>query len=200
MMLILTCLISYIIGSFSFSYVIGKAVRNIDIRNFGSGNAGATNAVRVMGRKLGILVGALDIIKGMTAVLIGMKLMGDMGGLFAGIFVVLGHDWSVFLKFNGGKGIATSFGTLLIISFPTAIISMAIGLALVFYTKYASLGFLTFLTLTPIVSSLISKDFRIELFIFTVVLAFLALLRHKSNIQRLLKGTENKIGQNKTSR
>lgn len=200
MMLFLNCLISYIIGSFSFSYIIGKTVKNVDIRNFGSGNAGATNAVRVMGKRLGIVIGALDIIKGMVAVLIGMKLMGDIGGLIAGIFVVIGHDWSVFMKFKGGKGIATSFGTLLIIHFPTAIICMSIGLMIAFYTKYASLGFLTFLALTPIISSLILRSFQMNLFIFTLILALLAFLRHKANIERLLSGTENKMGKNKTGR
>lgn len=194
MILVLNCLISYIIGSFSSSYVIGKTFNNMDIRNFGSGNAGATNAVRVMGKKLGIIIGVMDIVKGMLAVIIGLKLMGYNGGLIAGVFVVIGHDWSLFLRFKGGKGIATSFGTLLIIHFPTAIISMGIGLIMVFYTKYASLGFLTFLALTPIVSSLITADFNMELFVFTTILTFLAFVRHKSNIQRLLNGSENKIG------
>lgn len=193
MILFLNCLIPYIIGSFSFSFIIGKWFKNLDIRKYGSGNAGATNAVRVLGKKMGIIIGALDILKGMAAVLIGLQLMGDIGGLIAGLFVVIGHDWSILLKFKGGKGIATSFGTLLVIHFPTAIICMAIGLIIVFYTRYASLGFLTFLALTPIVSSLISKNFSIELFIFTTSLALLSVLRHKSNIERLLNGSENKI-------
>lgn len=193
MILFLTCLIPYIIGSFSFSFIIGKYFKNLDIRKYGSGNAGATNAVRVLGKKMGIIIGALDILKGMVAVLIGLKLIGDIGGLIAGLFVVIGHDWSILLKFKGGKGIATSFGTLLVIHFPTAIICMAIGLIIVFYTRFASLGFLTFLGLTPIVSSLISKNFSIELFVFTTSLALLSVIRHKSNIERLLNGTENKI-------
>lgn len=193
MILFLNCLIPYIIGSFSFSFIIGKWFKNLDIRKYGSGNAGATNAVRVLGKKMGIIIGALDILKGMAAVLIGLQLMGDIGGLIAGLFVVIGHDWSILLKFKGGKGIATSFGTLLVIHFPTAIICMAIGLIIVFYTRYASLGFLTFLAITPIVSSLISKNFSIELFIFTTSLALLSVLRHKSNIERLLNGSENKI-------
>lgn len=194
MMFILIAVLSYIIGSFSSSYIIGKTIRNIDIRNFGSGNAGATNSLRVMGKKLGIIVGILDIIKGMTATFIGLKLMGYTGGLIAGLFVVIGHDWSVFLKFKGGKGIATTFGILLVLNFPTAAISMAIGLGIVFYTRYASLGFLTFLSLTPIVSSVIMKSFDMKLFIFTTTLAFLGLWRHKANIKRLLNGSENKFG------
>lgn len=198
--MIFVIIISYIIGSFSSSYIIGKFVKKIDIRKFGSGNAGATNAVRVLGRKLGILIGAMDIIKGMVAVLIGLKLQGDMGALVAGLFVIIGHDWSLFLKFKGGKGVATSFGTLLIIHFPTAIISMGIGLIVVFYTKYASLGFLTFLVLSPVVSSIIMKKFSMEIFIYTIVIAIIAIYRHKSNIRRLLDGSENKIGKNKIGR
>lgn len=198
--MILIAVLSYIIGSFSSSYIIGKLVKNIDIRNFGSGNAGATNAVRVMGRKLGILIGAIDIIKGMLAVLIGLKFKGDMGALLAGLFVIIGHDWSIFLRFKGGKGIATSFGTLLIIHFPTAIISMGIGLMVVFYSKYASLGFLTFLISTPIVSSLLIKNFNIEIFIYTIIIAVISIFRHRSNIKRLLDGSENKIGKNKIGR
>lgn len=198
--MILLIIISYIIGSFSSSYIIGKFVKKVDIRNFGSGNAGATNAVRVLGKKLGILIGAMDITKGMIAVLIGLKLQGDMGALVAGLFVIIGHDWSLFLKFKGGKGVATSFGTLLIIHFPTAIISMGIGLIVVFYTKYASLGFLTFLVLSPVVSSIIMKKFSMEIFIYTIVIAIIAIYRHKSNIRRLLDGSENKIGKNKIGR
>lgn len=198
--MILIAVLSYIIGSFSSSYIIGKLVKNIDIRNFGSGNAGATNAVRVMGKKLGILIGAIDIIKGMLAVLIGLKFKGDMGALLAGLFVIIGHDWSIFLRFKGGKGIATSFGTLLIIHFPTAIISMGIGLMVVFYSKYASLGFLTFLISTPIVSSLLIKNFNIEIFIYTIIIAVISIFRHRSNIKRLLDGSENKIGKNKIGR
>lgn len=192
-MTILISIISYIIGSFSFSYVIGKIIRNIDIRNFGSGNAGATNSLRVMGKKLGIIIGILDTLKGMIAALIGLKFMGYEGALIASLFVVIGHDWSIFLKFKGGKGIATSFGTLLVLNFPTAVISMAIGLIIVFYTRYASLGFLTFLSLTPIVSSIIMEKFDMRLFLFTTAITFLGLWRHKANIRRLLCGSENKF-------
>src|SRR5665648_362245 len=113
MNILLICLIGYAIGNISNAYFIGKIFLNKDVRNFGSGNAGATNALRAFGAKIGILVFALDILKGVIAVLIGRYLDAETGQYFAGLMVIIGHNWPAILKFKGGKGIATSIGCLL---------------------------------------------------------------------------------------
>src|SRR5690554_4139407 len=116
MKVVLTVTVSYLLGCFSSAYFLGKMAKNIDIREYGSGNAGATNALRVMGKKIGALTFILDILKGIIAVIIGNKLLGLDGKLLAGIFVVLGHNFPVFLNFKGGKGVATSLGVLMMVN------------------------------------------------------------------------------------
>ena len=118
---------SYFIGNFSSAFILGKVFKNKDIRDHGSGNAGATNALRVFGLKLGLGAFVLDILKGIIAVNIGNYYLGYNGALIAGIFVVIGHDWPLFLKFKGGKGIATSLGVMLYLHLPTALICIVIG-------------------------------------------------------------------------
>lgn len=194
MKVILTIIISYLIGCFSSAYFIGKVFKKIDIRGYGSGNAGATNALRVMGLQLGALTFVFDILKGIIAVLIGRKILGTNGDLVGGFFAVIGHNWPVFIKFKGGKGVATSIGALMMINFPTFVIAASIGLLLVFITRYVSLGSLCFLLSTPIIYLILNKDIRIEYLIFTLLLGTLSVIRHKDNIKRLREGNENKIG------
>ncbi|MBC8590433.1 glycerol-3-phosphate 1-O-acyltransferase PlsY [Wansuia hejianensis] len=194
MKIVLTILLSYIIGCFSSAYIIGKSFKCIDIRKHGSGNSGATNALRVMGLKLGALTFILDVLKGIVAVYLGKIIMGDNGAYIAGFFVVIGHNWPVFISFKGGKGVATSLGVLLILYWPIVIVSGIIGLALVLFTKYVSLGSITFLGTAPLTYLLISKSFDKRLFILAICFALLTIERHKSNIKRLKEGTENKLG------
>lgn len=194
MKVFLTVLSSYLIGCFSSAYLLGKIYRKIDIRGYGSGNAGATNAIRVLGKKLGALTFVLDFAKGMVAVLLGMTIMGYNGGLLGGLFAVIGHNWPVFLGFKGGKGVATSVGALAILSFPTTLIAAIIGIILIFVTRYVSLGSITILSLVPIISSLMGKSFNKYFFITTLTLALLCIIRHKANIKRLIEGNENRIG------
>ncbi len=194
MKVILTIIISYLIGCFSSAYFIGKVFKKIDIRGYGSGNSGATNALRVMGLQLGALTFVFDILKGVVAVLIGRKILGTNGDLVGGFFAVIGHNWPVFIKFKGGKGVATSIGALMMINLPTFVIAASIGLLLVFITRYVSLGSLCFLLSTPIIYLILNKDISIEYLIFTLLLGTLSVIRHKDNIKRLREGNENKIG------
>lgn len=194
MKLIIIALLSYLIGCFSSAYFVGKVFKRIDIRAHGSGNVGSTNAMRVMGKKLGILTFLLDFSKGIIAVLIGYWILGYNGGLIASIFVVIGHDWPVFIGFRGGKGIATTLSALAILNFPTALITIIIGVVVAIISKYVSLGSLVFLSLIPIISTIITKSFNKQLFITTIILALIGIYRHKENIKRIIKGTENKIG------
>jgi len=192
MKIILIGIISYLIGCFSSAYFIGKIFRNMDIRSHGSGNAGATNALRVMGKKLGVLTFLLDFSKGIIAVLIGYKIMGYSGGLIASVFAVIGHDWPVFLGFRGGKGVATTIGALAIINLPITLITVVCGVIVALTTKYVSLGSIVFLSLIPIVNILYSKNNQ---FLVTgLILAIIGIYRHKENIKRLINGNENKLG------
>lgn len=189
------CIISYFIGNFSSAFILGKVFKNKDVRNYGSGNAGATNALRVFGPKLGLTSFILDILKGIIAANIGYHFLGYNGALIAGIFVVIGHNWPLFLKFKGGKGIATSLGVMLYIHLPTAIVCIAIGFFVIYKTRYVSLGSITATVLVPILGCLLKRPFDKNFFICTIVLASMAIFRHRSNIGRLLRGEESKFGQ-----
>ena len=190
----LVIIISYLIGCFSSAYFIGKITKNIDIRGYGSGNAGTTNAMRVMGKKLGIVTFVLDVFKGILAVYLGRLLLGDTGGLVGGFFAVMGHNWPIFLGFKGGKGVATSLGILLTIHWPSTIIAVILGVIVALISRYVSLGSMCFLSSFPIVYGLVTKNFDKGIFILSLLLAILAIIRHKSNIQRLMAGNENKLG------
>ena len=191
---VIVILLSYLIGSFSSAFFIGKIFMKIDIREFGSGNAGATNAIRVMGKKLGIATFILDVFKGMLAVLISRAILGYNGGYIGGIFAVLGHNWPILIGFKGGKGVATSLGVILMFHWPTAIVCVLIGLSVTLITRFVSLGSIFFLATTPIVNAIITSEFSKQFFISTLILALLAIYRHKANFKRIASGTENKFG------
>lgn len=190
---ILVILISYTIGCFSSAYIIGKLFENIDIRDYGSGNVGATNALRVMGAKLGAFTFVLDILKGIVAVLLGNYLLGDIGALLGGLFAVVGHDWPIFIGFKGGKGIATSIGSLLVLYGPIIFIPIAITLIIIAISKYVSLGSISFLILTPITYLILGRPFQKEYLLISIVLAVIGIIRHKENIKRLIKNEENRL-------
>lgn len=194
MRIFLTLLLAYGIGSFSSAYFIGRVFKNIDIRKYGSGNAGATNAIRVMGNKLGIVTFLLDVLKGIIVVLVSRAILGDIGGYIGGFAAVIGHNWPIFIGFKGGKGVATSLGVIFILHWPTAIICLLLGMVIFLITRYVSLGSILFLSSTPIVNAIITKEFNKMFFITTLFLALLAIYRHKANFQRLFNGTENKFG------
>ncbi|MGM0395781.1 MAG: glycerol-3-phosphate 1-O-acyltransferase PlsY [Bacillota bacterium] len=194
MKLLLVLILSYLIGSFSSAYVVGKAFKQIDIRNHGSGNAGATNALRIMGKKLGVLTFLMDFVKGTVAVLIGLNLGGYNGGLIAGLFAVIGHNWPVFFRFKGGKGIATTIAAMAVIQFPITLISVILGVATAIISKYVSLGSLVFLTVLFVLTFTGLSDGKTSTSIMTFLLMILGYFRHRENIKRLVKGTENKIG------
>nr|WP_206707098.1 glycerol-3-phosphate 1-O-acyltransferase PlsY [Koleobacter methoxysyntrophicus] len=194
----MSIIISYLLGSISFSYFIAKIWMGIDIRNYGSGNAGATNVLRVLGTKPAIIALLGDALKGIIAVYLG-KLTGDESiMLLCGLAVVIGHNWPIFLKFKGGKGIATSLGVILTISPLSSLILIIIGVFIIYITRYVSLGSITSAIILPFIFYMLHKSGYY--LVFALVLTFLALFRHRSNIQRLLSGKESKLGEKKTSR
>ena len=186
--------LAYLIGSFSSAYVVGRVFKKIDIRNHGSGNAGATNALRIMGSKLGVLTFFMDFAKGIVAVLVGTGLGGYTGGMIAALFAVLGHNWPIFFKFKGGKGIATTIAAMAILQFPITLLSVVVGVLTAAISRYVSLGSLVFLTVLFALSFTGMSDGGSITSIITFVLMVLGYYRHKGNIKRLIEGTENKIG------
>jgi len=189
---ILALIVGYFLGNISASFIVGKLTKNIDIRKFGSGNAGATNTLRVLGLKAGLLVFFVDILKGVAAVLLGRLVAGDAGGMIAGAASVAGHIWPAFLSFKGGKGVATSFGVLVVLFPVVALILFAVSASLVAITRFMSLGSIAAAILLPILLLVIGYDWLY--IIFGLVLAALIIYLHKSNISRLLAGKENKLG------
>ena len=191
---VISCIIiSYLLGNISGGMIFGKLLFNKDIRDYGSKNAGTTNALRVFGLKAGALTFIIDVLKSILACFIGMKLIGLNGVLLAGIFVVLGHNWPVFLNFKGGKGIASSFGFIIFLDYKVAILAITVFIAIVLLTKYISLGSML-ATIYALPISYIIFGYRDTNVLLTFVfLAGLTIFRHKGNIIRLLNGTENKI-------
>jgi len=188
---ILIAIIGYFLGNISSSYLVGKLMAKVDVREHGSGNLGATNVYRVLGFKAGVIVFLADTLKGLLATLIGLWIKGDVGGLIGGIAAVAGHNWPFLLEFKGGKGIATSFGSLIILFPLISLILLIVEVLVIALTGYVSLASITVAVLFPIL--VIAFRYSIKHIIAALILAILAIYRHRSNISRLLKGQENKV-------
>ncbi len=192
-------IISYLLGSIPTSYIMGKLVRNIDIREHGSGNVGATNSLRVLGTKIGIFTLIIDVAKGALAVLFAKLIIEQPSNLllvFSGLLAIIGHIFTIFLKFKGGKGVATSAGVFLILTPLATGITLLIFVITVWISKYVSLGSLLAALTLFIVELIININNHfadIELLIFILIIAIFIFIRHKANISRLLDGNENKL-------
>jgi len=188
---------AYFLGSMPFGYIIPKLVRGIDIRDFGSGNIGATNVVRTLGKKWGVLVFFLDVMKGFVPALIGLRIGGPTLGAVAGLAAVVGHNWSYFLSFRGGKGIATSCGIFLAV-FPLGVlIAFASWVLCLKITRYVSVSSMLGAIVLFACAFILQKDplaTGLSVTILCGVAALLCIVRHKKNIVNLLNGTENKTG------
>lgn len=195
-MVVVLMIVAYILGSIPNALWIGKVFRGIDVREHGSKNTGSTNAARVLGAKLGILTLILDISKGAIPTLIATMLLdSSISVILVGICAILGHSFSIFMKFKGGKAVATTVGVFIVLV-PGAILLAAVIFFLVFgITRYVSLSSMIGAISLPIWIILFYKN--ILLTIFGIIIAILIIVRHKSNIQRLLNGTESKFSINK---
>lgn len=189
----LTLIIGYLLGSISCGVLISRAAGHTDIRKQGSGNSGTTNVLRVMGKKLALLTLAGDMLKGIVAVFIGKALVGGVTGEILGaLAAILGHNFPVFFGFKGGKGIATSFGCLLIV-FPLQTLSaFGVFLLLFLVTHYVSVGSLGAAVTLPIFV-IRTTPYDPVIWISVAFIGLLAIARHAKNIQRLMHHTENKI-------
>ncbi|MCA0425749.1 MAG: glycerol-3-phosphate 1-O-acyltransferase PlsY [Proteobacteria bacterium] len=190
--LISAAILGYLLGSIPFGLVLTKLAGTQDIRTIGSGNIGATNVLRTGRKGLALATLLLDALKGTVAVLIARHLWGPDAGLIAGLCAFLGHLFPVWLRFKGGKGVATYLGVLLAVSWPAFLVAAAIWLAIAFTTKYSSAGALGASALAPLAVWWFSGGAPALLF---VVMAALLWWKHEDNIKRLLAGTEGKIGQ-----
>jgi len=190
-MIIIFIIFSYLIGSIPFSYLIPKWIGKIDIRTMGSGNTGTTNVYRTLGMKVGVLAFIGDFFKGVLPVLVGLFAFGEIGGIIGGTLAVLGHCYPVWLRFKGGKGVATSAGVLIVLMPSIFILLVIIQILIIAFTKYMSLASIISAVLLPIVTLLFSKSD--QLFLFAIGLGAFVIFNHRSNLIRLLKGTESKL-------
>ncbi|MDI3509125.1 MAG: acyl phosphate:glycerol-3-phosphate acyltransferase [Clostridiales bacterium] len=193
MRIVIAVIIGYLIGSISTALIVSQVMGHIDIRQYGSGNAGATNIARVLGKRAGAITLIADLLKGVIAVLIGQWLGGQWGAVLAGMAAILGHNWPIYFQFRGGKGVATTLGAALVISPLIGLLMLLIAGAIILVTRYVSLGSIIASIAYPILVLIISPDPWLILFsIFTCVMI---IARHKSNIKRLLTGSESKLGE-----
>ena len=194
-------ILCYLIGAIPFGVIIGKVSRGIDIRQYGSGSMGMTNVLRTVGAQAGAIVFATDIAKGAgSAALAGFLLTSpaaEWGQLAGGAAAVVGHCWPVYIGFKGGRGINTGFGAILLMTWPVALYSLAAFIIVVALFRYVSLGsIVASLTILVALIPLVALDEEpFAYLIYGLVAVPIVIFRHRGNIQRLLSGTERKIGE-----
>lgn len=193
---IIIAVIAYLLGSISFGMIVSKLAGGPNLREVGSKNTGATNVLRVMGVKTGLLVFVLDILKALIACIIGRVWMGLNGAMIAGLAVVIGHNWPCFFQFKGGKGVASTLAVMLM-TFPVpAVICYVVAIVLIATTKYVSLGSITLAALFALLV-IVTNWGNWLVILWVIAIAGLLIWRHHANIGRLLSGTENKLGSKK---
>ncbi len=190
-MIALIVILSYILGSIPFGFIIGKVIFKTDLRKLGSGNVGATNALRNFGRLAGFTTFLFDFLKGSLACYLGEKFGGELGQALAMFFVVIGHMYSFVLKFKSGKGVATSFGALLQIDYRFALVLLTIFIVLVLIFRIVSLSSIITTVIAAILAVFTYKLSYISLPI--ILIASMVVYKHKDNIRRLKLGEEKKI-------
>lgn len=183
--LVILCLIAYFIGNMSPSTILAKR-RGLNIKEEGSGNAGTTNALRVMGKRAGVITLVIDILKGTLASLIGLLILGHFGSACCALAVVLGHIWPLAYKFQGGKGVATVFGAVLPLNPILALMALGVVAIFVFASKRMSVGSLAGAVFLPIGALFLEPVF----FPHAVVMAVVVIIKHRANVVRLIHREE----------
>ena len=182
----------YLAGSIPFGLWLVKMVKGVDVRKFGSGNTGTINVFRVGGAGLGTVVFILDVLKGFGPVWLGsLSGLAPAAVVLVGLAAIAGHNWSLYLKFSGGKGVATSLGVLIALSWQTAVLGFAVWLIMILLTRYSSVGSMSAGVAAPLLLWWLKAPPAYVWF--GVVAAVFILYRHRANIQRLANGTELKI-------
>lgn len=195
-------LTGYLLGNISVGILVARMYGIGDIRKVGSGNAGTTNVLRNLGWVPSFLTLAGDCIKGLIASLIGKWIAGDIGLIIGGTFAVIGHDFPVFFKFKGGKGIATNLGWILVVNPWIAVILTAAVVAVVAFTKYMSLGSIMACFVYPVMTAIFMRgNAHYAAYVISAIFAgALAFYCHRSNVKRLIRGEENRLDFSKISR
>jgi len=194
MLSLLALLAGYLSGSLPVGYIVAKA-KGVDIRHYGSGNIGTTNVWRNLGPFPGIITLIGDMGKGFLALVLGTHVGGDTLGLLCGLAAIAGHSWPLFLRFKGGKIIATGLGVLIGFSCQTALLAVGVWLITVAISRYISLGSILAAVSVPVWMFVL--DLEPPYLIFGLAAAVFAVVKHRSNIQRILNGTEFKVGKGK---
>lgn len=227
LVIIAVAVISYLIGSINFSIILSKIISGKDIRESGSGNAGATNMLRTHGKKMGVITLLLDVAKGIAAILLSMLAVKFLKGnamqlnilnggdgptavymtsdyaflkYIAGVCVILGHNFPLYFGFKGGKGVATSLGVVLMLDWKVGLIVAVCAVAVMAITRYVSLGSIlggAAYIIAEIVKAVVKGEYNIMQLVCVVIIGGLLIARHHANIKRLLNGTENKLGAKK---
>ncbi len=206
---VVVAILSYLIGSISFSIIFTKKFAGFDVREKGSGNAGTTNVLRTAGKFPALMTLICDVFKGVVAILIallvGQMINGDAKTRallvqIAGVFVVIGHTFPIFFKFKGGKGVATSLGVILMVNWEIGLICLVFALILMALSRMVSLGSLAAAILYPILCMFTAEHYIIggqeahfAYIIFGIIMAVIVIFNHRENIKRLADGTENKL-------
>lgn len=198
---ILLILTAYVLGSIPNALWVGKVFKGIDVREHGSKNTGSTNAARVLGAKLGILTLALDIVKGSIPVILALIMRADLienvanisniDAILIGVSAIIGHSFSIFMKFKGGKAVATTVGVFIVLVPKALLLAAVVFFAVFLLTRYVSLSSMIGAVSLPIFIYLLYGN--IPYIIFGGIIAILIIIRHKSNIERLINGTETKF-------
>ena len=190
---VLGCIVCYLLGAVPFSVLFSRGMLHKDVRRYGSGNPGTSNMTRAFGIKYGLLVLLFDMAKGFGAVYLGQWIMGPLGAYLGALCAVVGHNWPIYLKFKGGKGVATTVGVMLAFVPYITLIAMACFLVVLAVSRYFSLGSLVCLGLVwVLVLCLHFAD--TYLVVLCSVLVLVAFVQHRANIRRLKNGTENRFG------
>ena len=219
--LIISAIISYLLGSLNFGIIISKSLSKDDVRSHGSGNAGSTNMLRNYGKKHAVMTIIGDMLKVAVAIFISFVIVRKMGNIslaenggalilgidarmftksFAGLFCVLGHIFPCFFGFKGGKGVATSLGVVLMLDWKVGLIVAVVAIAVMAVTRYVSLGSIlggAMYIVIEIVKMIVTKSVDVIQLVCVVIIGGLLIARHHANIKRLLSGTENKLGAKK---
>ena len=207
---VIMALIAYLIGSINFSIIISKKMAGFDVREKGSGNAGSTNVLRAVGKKAAIITLICDILKGIVSICIALiisKIAKEQSASIlvelAALFVVIGHTFPIFFDFKGGKGVATSLGVILVINWKIGLICLVFALILMAITRMVSLGSISaavlFAVLTLFIRDSYIVDYDASFILFGILLAALVIFNHRSNLKRIISGTENKLSFSKKS-
>ena len=197
---ITVAIVAYVIGSINFAVIFSRKFAGFDVREKGSKNAGTTNVLRTVGKKVALLTLVCDILKGVVAILAAILAKHMWEGLdittlkyIAGFMVILGHTFPIFFEFRGGKGVATAIGVLLMLNWKIGLICLVFGLLIIALSKMVSLGSISAAILFPVLTIFLQEDVGLVGIVFSFLIAVLVVFNHRSNIKRIKEGNENKL-------